>query len=458
MDSHASRSPSGSLVSKLDFASSRTSMGRSAIAKHVAVVVAGSLNIDISCDFNPDVSTLEASQDPYLYTSNPAIISQSLGGVGQNIATALHYLGTAMKFCSAVGNDSSGKTAIDMLADRGLNIDGVEVLTDGSRSSQYIAFNNGNNELTMAMADVRILENENLEFDKVWRHRLERSEPKWVVIDANWDPVSLRRWTEAARSIGAKIAYEPVSVGKSCRILEPNAELGERLMPLADLATPNKTELSALFYYVNQHGERWGVWRIFLNSLDTNDRLGTARHEVASSLKEADMPLVIQSLHLLPYFPCILTKVDSQGVLLIELLREGDPRLSAPEAQQYVFYNDAGPTGNLQTALSAIRKTLLSQELNKQERVEVEKDCAYLDQYRGIYMRLFPPAEIVPQKDIVSVNGVGDTFLGVLMAGLAKENPKTIDELVMVAQQASVLTLKSKESVSPDIESLKSLL
>jgi len=36
----------------------------------------------------------------------------------------------------------------------------------------------------------------------------------------------------------------------------------------------------------------------------------------------------------------------------------------------------------------------------------------------GVYMRLFPPVEVV--EDIVSVNGVGDTFLGVLVVGLAK--------------------------------------
>lgn len=73
-------------------------------------------------------------------------------------------------------------------------------------------------------------------------------------------------------------------------------------------------------------------------------------------------------------------------------------------------------------------------------------------------MRLFPPVEFVPSDEIVSVNGVGDTFLGVLMAGLAKEKPKSIVDLVDIAQRGSVMTLKSKEAVSPDISALQGQL
>ncbi len=68
-------------------------------------------------------------------------------------------------------------------------------------------------------------------------------------------------------------------------------------------------------------------------------------------------------------------------------------------------------------------------------------------------MRLFPAAEKVEDENVVSVNGVGDTFLGALIAGLAKG--LDLDErLIDIAQNAAVLTLKSKESVSPAVRSL----
>lgn len=73
-------------------------------------------------------------------------------------------------------------------------------------------------------------------------------------------------------------------------------------------------------------------------------------------------------------------------------------------------------------------------------------------------MRLFKPTEQVPEENIVSVNGVGDTFLGVLIAGLAKEMPKPIEFLLDIAQKGSVMTLKSKEAVSPELAILKSAL
>jgi len=70
-------------------------------------------------------------------------------------------------------------------------------------------------------------------------------------------------------------------------------------------------------------------------------------------------------------------------------------------------------------------------------------------------MRHFP-APTTPDR-ITSVNGVGDTFLGVLIAGLAKGC--TLDEpLISIAQEAACLTLGSSESVSPLLGRLKAKL
>jgi pseudouridine-5'-phosphate glycosidase/pseudouridine kinase len=66
-------------------------------------------------------------------------------------------------------------------------------------------------------------------------------------------------------------------------------------------------------------------------------------------------------------------------------------------------------------------------------------------------MRRFPAVEIV--KDIVSVNGAGDTFLGVLVAGLAT-GLKLDENLINIAQRGAVMTLRSKEAVSPNLGEL----
>lgn len=72
-------------------------------------------------------------------------------------------------------------------------------------------------------------------------------------------------------------------------------------------------------------------------------------------------------------------------------------------------------------------------------------------------MRLYPAAERVPDEDTVSVNGVGDTFLGAVVAGLAR-GMELDERLVGFAQKAAVMTLKSPEAVSPHLGELKGLL
>ena len=426
------------------------------------VIVAGSLAIDTTCNYNPDREPKTQPAIPELHTSNPATITQSLGGVGQNIASALHYLGTSLQFCSAVADDASGHAAVQMLADRGISVHGVKFLRDGSRTAQYIALNDGDNELVIAMADMRILEDEKRDISVLWSPYLASSNPRWLIVDANWDSSSLKQWITLGKAAGTKIAFEPVSVGKSCRVFAIFPDLRRRLFHMADLATPNASELRAMYYYMSQygHGESAvNIWTLFLNSLKSKERFKRAQHQLADVLETKNKFIVVDSLKLLPYFPCILTKIGSSGVLLTELLRKDDIRLTDSRARPYVFYGEGCDEMSLGTKMQSLVETLRGQnEINPDGRFYYEKDYEYLKEYAGIYMRLFPSAEIVEPAEVVSVNGVGDTFLGVLIAGLAKDNPKPMDELVMLAQRGSVMTLKSRESVSESISSLRSLI
>ncbi|MCJ1281806.1 hypothetical protein MMC26_001129 [Xylographa opegraphella] len=426
------------------------------------VFVAGSLAVDTNCNYNPDRKSRNTSGNPDMHTSNPAIITQSLGGVGQNVASALHYLGKPPQFCSAVAADASGQTAVQMLANRGMRVDGVKSLHDGSRTAQYIAFNNTANELVSAMADMRILENSQRDISAVWGSHLASSNPRWLVVDANWDSSSLKQWVTLGKAMGMKTAFEPVSVGKSRRVFAHFSDLTRRLVHIADLATPNASELRAMSDYVSQNGHREravNIWTLFLNSLRPEEGFKSAQNQLAAVLKAEDNFILGCSLKLLPYFPCILTKIGSSGVLLTELLHKDDKRLTDSRARPYIYHGPGSDEMDLGTAMQSLVVTLRRQTYqNPDERIDFEKDFEYLKDFAGVYMRLLPPAETVPEHEIVSVNGVGDTFLGVLIAGLAKDNPKPMDELVMLAQRGAVMTLKSRESVSEKISSLRSLL
>lgn len=391
-------------------------------------IVAGSLAIDLSCDYIQQ-STENLSSQPQLHTSNPASITQTLGGVGQNVATALHYLGSSLRLCSSVADDIAGSTALNILAERGLQTTGIQKNGQGFHTAQYVAINDAQKHMVLAMADMNILEDTSGDFDSLWKPHIETCKPKWLVVDANWHSTTLRKWLDAAKASGAKVAYEPVSTAKSRRAfpakMQSNASLAAVPNHLINLATPNALELSSMHDAASEAGlfDREDWWRaidsIGLSSAGSRDKLVSVTN---NSLVDQGAPQ--QSIRLLPFIPCILTTMGSNGVLMTQMLRPGDDRLTSPDAAPYILSRSTD--GN--------------------------------NVVGGVYMRLFPPVEVVSSEKIVSVNGVGDTFLGVLIAGLTKEKPKNIVDLIDIAQRGSVMTLKSKESVSPEISTLQSSL
>lgn len=83
------------------------SRGRPAGAEEHAradIVVAGAVALDLSCDY---VGGKSGEVAPKMLTSNPSCISQSVGGVGHNVALAAHLVSgdTTVRLCSMVGDD-----------------------------------------------------------------------------------------------------------------------------------------------------------------------------------------------------------------------------------------------------------------------------------------------------------------------------------------------------------------
>lgn len=392
------------------------------------VLVAGSLAIDLSCDYAPFAG--EKTKTPVEHTSNPAVISQSLGGVGHNVAIASSYLGSSVLFCSVVGEDLSGRAALSTIHAEGLTTQGIRVLpvSDGARTAQYIAVNDATKDLVLAMADMGIMElpEKVLDFDGFWEPMLARTKPQWVVVDANWNPDVLAKWVTVAKKHGARVAFEPVSRAKSRRLFGStnNAVItSSSSVPNngISLATPNQHELAAMYMVARENGllESDGWWRIIdamgMSASGSRDRLVAM---TSTSLVDQGIPQ--QSIQLLPFIPCMITKLGSQGVLVTQLLRPGDSRLTAPESAPYIL-SRAPPTDEV---------------------------------IGGVYLRLFPPAAVLKDDDIVSVNGAGDTLLGAVISGLAKGNEK-VEDVIPIAQEASLRTLKSAGGVSSDIINLR---
>ena len=407
------------------------------------VFVAGILAVDYACDHQPRSDAASALE---MHTSNPARIVQSLGGVGHNVARAASLMGGDVRFCSAVGDDLSGKAAMEALSAEKLSNTAVKVLPTESarRTAQYISVNEQNKDLTIAMADMSILNlpeagKEDIiaqAFDDCWLPQLEESRPTHVVIDANWPPQYLSRWFEAAKSVDAHVTFEPVSNAKAITPFQlpalPGHKQSETLSAFPhssiQLSTPNSYELSAMHSAAHSRGffERQDWWEV-IDSLGIPSTGARVAMSLATSPELVDQGIPQQSIRLLPFISTICTKLGSKGVLVTQLLSAGDPRLTSGAHAPFILSRCTnGTEGTLGVG--------------------------------GVYMRLFPPAEEVKPEDIVSVNGVGDTFAGTLVAELAKAKAegknKGVEDCIDIAQKAAVLTLKSSEAVNPAISTL----
>lgn len=316
----------------------------------------------------------------------------------------------------------------------GLDIGNVHVLSVNqkedpiARTAQYMAINNLNRDLMMAMADMSIFTQklgsgipfENPHFDTT-------KLPEWAVVDANWRPgqflnyiYHLRSYRDSSGSRRIRVAFEPVSVARVTSIMQVKHGLCKHVYPnhMVNLTTPNRYELAAMHDTVRFQGfmadAEW--WKVIdacgIPSTGARDRFTAI---AGAALTDAGIP--VQSVQLLPFIPQILTKLGAQGVLLTELLEHDDARLNDQAHAPYIVSRCANG-----------HKVI-----------------------GGIYMRLFPAIEQV--DDVVSVNGAGDTFLGVLVSGLARG--LELDEtLINVAQKGAVMTLRSEQAVSPEVKLL----
>ena len=412
------------------------------IAQNPNVFIAGSLAVDLACNYaiRQGRATSDAPLKPALHTSNPAQITQSLGGVGSNVARAAHLMGANVRLCSAVGDDLSGKAALQALSQVEMSTAGVKTLSNGTgtRTAQYVAINDTNRDLHLAMADMSILESLSAgsdagddAFEDFWLPQLQNIKPSHLVLDANWPPQYLARWLKAGKAVNANVVLEPVSNAKAARVFQIPTPHDLSVFPhsLLHLATPNSHELAAMHTAARESGafDRPDWWEI-IDALGIPDSGARTQLSLATSSELVDQGIPQQSIQLLPFIPSICTKLGPQGVLLTQLIPANDERLTSGEYAPYILSRCANGT----------------------------EDTLGVG---GVYMKLFPAVEAVKPEDVVSVNGVGDTFAGTLVAGLARGGPSArVDKLIDLAQRAAVLTLKSRESVSPGLGTLRLLL
>ena len=377
------------------------------------IVVAGSVALDFDCRNVAHNTQKPASLQ--LHTSNPSKISQNIGGVGYNVARAAKLAGSSVRLLSVVGADPAGHVLLDCLKGCNLNLQDIKVIT-GANTSLYIAFNDASKGLIMATSDMGIFDDEkNAYFVEDWKDEINTIKPSWFIVDANWNPSSLLKFLKGAKANGSKTAFEPVSAPKATRIFSGGGNLPVFPDHHIDIISPNQDELLAIYKAARSMGmlEREDWWQIVssfgFSPFSTRDMLVKHTSQV---IVDAGIPQ--QCLHLLPFFPEIVVKLGSDGLLLTMLLKADDARLEPNHEAAPWILRDVLSAGY--TSSGAIG---------------------------GIYMRKFDVVEHVSLSDIVSVNGVGDTLLGTLVAKLAQSHGG-VEEFIQDSQHAAVRKLKGQ--------------
>ncbi|EAT89790.2 hypothetical protein SNOG_03059 [Parastagonospora nodorum SN15] len=356
-----------------------------------------------------------------------APINQSLGGVAHNIAKAAHLVGGSVHLHSAVGEDLSGRAALSQLEEEGMSTAGIKTLPKPARTAQYVAVNNANKDLSLAMADMSILETipqptiSNLATSLFHKssHR-----PSIFVADANWSSPALHTWLQAARHPSTTTIFEPVSTAKAIRIFPPSPSTSNSTTttpsPLADIITPNTYELAALHDFAAQSSLfSHPSWFTIIDAIGIPSSGLRVPLALTTTPDIVDQGVPQQAIKLLPFFPTILTKLGPQGVLMVKLLAANAPELHDASERAYVLARNMSAGGEV----------------------------------GGLYVRLFPPERVLAPEEVVSVNGIGDTFCGALAVGLARGG--RVQDIVGFAQRAAGLSLGSRESVSAELVGLR---
>ncbi|KAH8699408.1 Indigoidine synthase A like protein-domain-containing protein [Phaeosphaeriaceae sp. PMI808] len=390
------------------------------------VVVAGALAVDFSCDYAPSSKAVNQIQ-PLPHTSNPAVINQSLGGVAHNVAKAVHLLGGSVCLISAVGDDFSGRAAISQLRDEGMSVVGVKVIPGPARTAQYVATNDTKKDLAFAMADMSILESLPQHAVSDFATSLfngSSGRPSIFVADANWSSAALHTWFQTARHASTRTMFEPVSTAKAIRIFPSTSsstiEPSIYPNPLVDIITPNTYELTALHNFAHQSSYfDQSAWFSVIDALAIPSSGLRVPLAITTTPALVDQGIPQQAIKLLPYFPTILTKLGAQGVLMVKLLPSDAPELDSELERPYV----------------------LARNMSGHEHVG------------GLYVRLFPPERILEAAEVISVNGIGDTFCGALAMALG-QGSRTQD-VIDFAQRAAGLSLRCRESVSGKLRELR---
>jgi len=217
------------------------------IDPNLPVIVAGAAGKDIIGRLKSDLR---------MYTSNPAKIRTSFGGVARNVAENLARLGHPVTLLSVVGDDDRGDRLLTQARQAGVNIDHV-LRTSEHPTGTYVGIITTNGQFQCAMDDMRAISCLSVEYIQQHAHLFK--EASMLFVDMNIPRDVLKYMVSLARHANIPICADPTSLALTPRLkpylkhlllMTPNVNEAEYLCGEIDKITNRRQALNAAKFLV----------------------------------------------------------------------------------------------------------------------------------------------------------------------------------------------------------------
>ncbi|KAJ1720005.1 hypothetical protein LPJ53_005319 [Coemansia erecta] len=350
------------------------------------LLVIGGSAIDVTAQVSSDLEP----HKPLTATSYPGTVLTSVGGVGQNIARAAHFLGADTVFVSAIGHDAYGNTVKYALRDIGMDTAYLQYPSENARTAVYNALHSQSGDLVAAVADMDI--NGMISAQQI-QEVICKMAPSVVGFDGNISILATSTAITSAMHTRSCILFEPTSVPKCTSVLSAlsfikRSEMVVDVGRLVHIITPNQLEL-----------QRMAEVALELALIESAPLAETV-HEMAERHYMLEATMIRDALTLFPLFPVQIIKLGEKGAAIVSPSPRNPPtpiirNIRPLKPSLIINSNGAGDS-----MVGAILASLHSR------RVSVSSD-GYLDM-----------------------------------------SPQDIDTVVSRAQKASILSLESSQAVS----------
>lgn len=180
-------------------------------------------------------------------TSNPAVVTESPGGVARNIAENLGRMGVFPNLITMVGQNESGEEILTHCSAVGVDTS-QSIRLEHHNTGTYTAVLDANGEMVVALADMEIYDGFSRERIDVRWHVLKASD--MVVVDTNLPKESLDHLIRRCRDENVRLCVIPVSSPKALRLpndLKGVAILVANMDEASALANQPVTDLSGVW-------------------------------------------------------------------------------------------------------------------------------------------------------------------------------------------------------------------